>query len=120
MFQTIKNLYRKSVDAVMAVGRNIKSFFSPAIEGEYLGKGDIMRRSFNPRGSLAVALTFCFLMLPAISFAAVPADVTTAITGAATDIPCDVTLLDQTAFYWQLAGVLVAGFAVRVIIKAFQ
>ena len=86
MFQTIKNLYRKSVDAVMAVGRNIKSFFSPAIEGEYLGKGDIARRSFNPRGSLAVALTFCFLMLPAISFAAVPADVTTAITGAATDV----------------------------------
>ena len=35
-------------------------------------------------------------------------------------IPCDVTLLDQTAFFWQLAGVLVAGFAVRVIIKAFQ
>lgn len=86
MFQTIKNLYRKSVDAVTAVGRNIKSFFSPAIEGEYLGKGDIVRRSFNPRGSLAFALTFCFLMLPAISFAAVPADVTTAITGAATDV----------------------------------
>lgn len=86
MFQTIKNLYRKSVDAVTAVGRNIKSFFSPAIEGEYLGKGDIVRRSFNPRGSLAMALTFCFLMLPAISFAAVPADVTTAITGAATDV----------------------------------
>lgn len=86
MFQTIKNLYRKSVDAVTAVGRNIKSFFSPAIEGEYLGKGDVIRRSFNPRGSLAFALTFCFLMLPAISFAAVPADVTTAITGAATDV----------------------------------
>ncbi len=86
MFQTIKNLYRKSVDAVTAVGRNIKSFFSPAIEGEYLGKGDIVRRSFNPRGSLAVALTFGFLMLPTISFAAVPADVTTAITGAATDV----------------------------------
>lgn len=86
MFQTIKNLYRKSVDAVMAVGRSIKLFFSPAIEGEYLGKGDIMRRSFNPRGSLAFALTFCFLMLPAVSFAAVPADVTTAITTAATDV----------------------------------
>lgn len=86
MFQTIKNLYRKSVDAVMAIGRNIKSFFSPAIEGEYLGKGDVVRRSFNPRGSLAYALTFCFLMLPAISFAAVPADVTTAITTAATDV----------------------------------
>ncbi|SDX03154.1 phage coat protein [Nitrosomonas oligotropha] len=86
MFQTIKNLYRKSVDAVTAIGRNIKSFFSPAIEGEYIGKGDIMRRSFNPRGSLAYALTFCFLMLPAISFAAVPADVTTAITTAATDV----------------------------------
>jgi len=86
MFQTIKNLYRKSVDAVTAVGRNIKSFFSPAIEGEYLGKGDVVRRSFNPRGSLAYALTFCFLVLPAISFAAVPADVTTAITTAATDV----------------------------------
>ena len=86
MFQTIKNLYRKSVDAVMAIGRNIKSFFSPAIEGEYIGKGDVVRRSFNPRGSLAYALTFCFLMLPAISFAAVPADVTTAITTAATDV----------------------------------
>ncbi|PTQ76448.1 hypothetical protein C8R26_11741 [Nitrosomonas oligotropha] len=35
-------------------------------------------------------------------------------------IPCDVSLLDQTAFFWQLAGVLVAGFAVRAIIKAFQ
>lgn len=86
MLQTIKNLYRKSVDAVTAIGRNIKSFFSPAIEGEYLGKGDVMRRSFNPRGSLAFALTFCFLMLPAVSFAAVPADVTTAITTAATDV----------------------------------
>lgn len=86
MFQTIKNLYRKSVDAVTAIGRNIKSFFSPAIEGEYLGKGDVVRRSFNPRGSLAYALTFCFLVLPAISFAAVPADVTTAITTAATDV----------------------------------
>lgn len=86
MFQTVKNLYRKSVDAVTAIGRNIKSFFSPAIEGEYLGKGDVVRRSFNPRGSLAYALTFCFLMLPAISFAAVPADVTTAITTAATDV----------------------------------
>lgn len=86
MLQTIKNLYRKSVDAVTAVGRKIKSFFSPAIEGEYLGKGDVVRRSFNPRGSLAYALMFCFLMLPAISFAAVPADVTTAITTAATDV----------------------------------
>ena len=87
MLQTIKNLYRKSVDAVTAVGRKIKSFFySPAIEGEYLGKGDVMRRSFNPRGSMAFAMTFCFLMLPAISFAAVPADVTTAITTAATDV----------------------------------
>jgi len=87
MFQTIKNLYRKSVDAVTAVGRKIKSFFfSPAIEGEYLGKGEVMRRSFNPRGSLAFALTFCFLMLPAVSFAAVPADVTTAITTAVTDV----------------------------------
>lgn len=86
MFQTIKNLYRQTKDVVMAFGSNIKSFFSPAIEGEYLGKGDVVRRSFNPRGSLAVALTFCFLMLPAISFAAVPADVTTAITGAATDV----------------------------------
>jgi len=83
MFQTIKNLYRKSVDAVTAIGRNIKSFFSPAIEGEYLGKGDVVRRSFNPRGSLAFAMMFCFLMLPAVSFAAVPADVTTAITTAA-------------------------------------
>jgi hypothetical protein len=35
-------------------------------------------------------------------------------------IPCDVTLLDQTDFYWQLAGILVAGFAIRAIIKAFQ
>lgn len=86
MIKTIKNLYSKSVDAVTAVGRSIKSFFSSAIEGEYLGKGDVMRRSFNPRGSLAFALTFCFLMLPAVSFAAVPADVTTAITTAATDV----------------------------------
>ena len=35
-------------------------------------------------------------------------------------IPCDVTLLDQTDFFWQLAGILVAGFAIRAIIKAFQ
>ena len=35
-------------------------------------------------------------------------------------IPCDVTLLDQTDFYWQLTLVLVAGFAVRAMIKAFQ
>lgn len=35
-------------------------------------------------------------------------------------IPCDVTLLDQTAFYWQLVGILVAGFAIRAMIKAFQ
>jgi len=35
-------------------------------------------------------------------------------------IPCDVTLLDQTAFYWQLVGVLVVGFAIRMIIKAFN
>lgn len=35
-------------------------------------------------------------------------------------IPCDVTLLDQTAFYWQLAGILAVGFGIRAIIKAFQ
>ncbi|MDV6342938.1 hypothetical protein R2103_14285 [Nitrosomonas sp. Is24] len=35
-------------------------------------------------------------------------------------IPCDVSLLDQTAFFWQLAGVLVVGFSIRAIIKAFQ
>lgn len=35
-------------------------------------------------------------------------------------IPCDVTLLDQTAFHWQLVGILVAGFAIRAMIKAFQ
>lgn len=35
-------------------------------------------------------------------------------------IPCDVTLLDQTAFYWQLVGILVVGFGIRAIIKAFQ
>ena len=86
MFQTIKNLYRKSVDAVTAVGRNIKSFLSPAIEGEYLGKGDVARRSINPRSSLAFAMMFCFLMLPAVSFADVPASVTAGITAAVTDV----------------------------------
>jgi len=86
MFQTIKNLYRQTKDAVTAFGRNIKSLFLPAIEGEYLGKGDIARRSFNPRSSMAFALTFCFLMLPAISFADVPASVTAGITGAVTDV----------------------------------
>lgn len=35
-------------------------------------------------------------------------------------IPCDVSLLDQTAFYWQLAGILAVGFGIRAIIKAFQ
>lgn len=35
-------------------------------------------------------------------------------------IPCEVTLLDQTVFFWQLAGILVAGFAVRAIIKVLQ
>lgn len=35
-------------------------------------------------------------------------------------IPCAVSLVDQTEFYWQLAGILVAGFAIRAIIKAFQ
>ena len=35
-------------------------------------------------------------------------------------IPCDVTLLDQTAFYWQLVGVLVAGFAIRALIQVFK
>ena len=35
-------------------------------------------------------------------------------------IPCNVTLLDQTDFYWQLALVLVTGFAIRAMIKAFQ
>jgi len=35
-------------------------------------------------------------------------------------IPCDVTLLDQTDFYWQLAAVLVVGFSIRMIIKAFN
>lgn len=35
-------------------------------------------------------------------------------------IPCDVTLLDQTNFFWQLVGILVAGFAIRALIKAFQ
>lgn len=97
MFQTIKNLYRQTKDAVMAFGSRVcnkvarylsdaKSFFSPAIEGEYLGKGDIARRSFNPRSSMAFAMMFCFLMLPAISFADVPASVTAGITGAVTDV----------------------------------
>ena len=35
-------------------------------------------------------------------------------------IPCDVSLLDQTAFFWQLAGILVAGFTIRAIIKVLQ
>jgi hypothetical protein len=35
-------------------------------------------------------------------------------------IPCDITLLDQTDFYWQLVGVLVAGFAIRALIQAFK
>jgi len=35
-------------------------------------------------------------------------------------IPCDVSLLDQTAFYWQLAGILAVGFGIRAIIKALQ
>lgn len=35
-------------------------------------------------------------------------------------IPCDIRLLDQTDFYWQLVGVLVAGFAIRALIQAFK
>ena len=54
----------------------------------------------------------------------VATDITTAATFASvlvpSQIPCDVTLLDQTEFYWQLVGILVAGFAIRSIIKAFQ
>ena len=88
MYQAIKNLFCKSVDAVMAVGRSIKSFFSPAIKGEYLGKGgvNLSRRSFFSSGSLAVSMTVCFVLLPAVGFAAVPASVTTGISDAVTDV----------------------------------
>lgn len=88
MYQAIKNLFCKSVDAVMAVGCKIKSIFSPAIKGEYLGKGgvNLSRRSFFSSGSLAVAMTVCFVMLPAVGFAAVPAAVTTGITDAVADV----------------------------------
>lgn len=51
-------------------------------------------------------------------------DILTAATYTSTfipvQIPCDISLLDQTAFYWQLVGILVAGFGIRAIIKAFQ
>ena len=35
-------------------------------------------------------------------------------------IPCDVSMLDMTDFLWQITLILVAGFAIRVLIKAFQ
>jgi len=35
-------------------------------------------------------------------------------------IPCEVSLVNQTGFMWELALILTAGFAVRAIIKAFQ
>jgi hypothetical protein len=51
-------------------------------------------------------------------------DILSAATYTSTLIPaqisCDVTLLDQTAFYWQLVGILVVGFSIRSIIKAFN
>jgi len=68
MFDLVKNMYRKSVDAVMAIGRSLKE---KVIEGEYLGKG----------GLVVVGTA-----VSTSSFAAVPAGVTTAITDAATDV----------------------------------
>ena len=35
-------------------------------------------------------------------------------------ISCEVSLLNQTGFMWELALILVAGFTIRAIIKAFQ
>lgn len=35
-------------------------------------------------------------------------------------IECNPTLLNQTAFMWELTLILVAGFAIRAIIKALQ
>ncbi len=35
-------------------------------------------------------------------------------------VTCDISLTDQIEFFWQLALVLVAGFAIRAIIKALQ
>ena len=82
MFQTIKNLYRKSVDAVMAIGSNLiqksKSFAvsvkERAIEGEWLPK------------SMFASGTAVITFASTSSMAAVPADVTTAITTAVTDV----------------------------------
>jgi hypothetical protein len=33
-------------------------------------------------------------------------------------IPCDVSMLDLSAFHWQLALILASGFAIRAIIKS--
>ena len=35
-------------------------------------------------------------------------------------ISCEVSLLNQTGFMWELALILVAGFTIRAIIKVFQ
>lgn len=35
-------------------------------------------------------------------------------------IECNPTLINQTAFMWELTLILVAGFAIRAIIKALQ
>lgn len=35
-------------------------------------------------------------------------------------IPCEVSLTNQTGFMWELALILIAGFSIRAIIKAFQ
>ncbi len=35
-------------------------------------------------------------------------------------ISCEVSLLNQTGFMWELALILVAGFAIRATIRAFQ
>ncbi len=93
-------MLQKIKDVAMTIGTNVKqavitgistvkNWFSPtAIEGEYLGKGGVSlsRRSFFTRGSMFVAATACLVMLPSLAMAAVPADVTTAITTGATDV----------------------------------
>ncbi|MBP6058247.1 MAG: hypothetical protein KA524_07535 [Nitrosomonas sp.] len=35
-------------------------------------------------------------------------------------VTCDPSLLNQTALMWELALILIAGFTIRAIIKAFQ
>lgn len=94
-------MFQKVKDAVIALGSRVASkakslyrefiqTFNPkVVTGEYIGKGELTnqsRRAFFGKSALFTALVVCFVALPSVSFAAVPAEVTTAITGAVADV----------------------------------